>query len=278
MAKFSERYGYTKVSNIIIREQITPPIINGIVNWLDLLKDDEDGIGEGLYVDIDYTIWEDYFHERTSEYRNKYSNSYVIDTFIVNGKHEWFEILNLLERFILMLRCIEDFDQKQHDKYLEDLNCIFIKHNFAYRVIGGCFEEITSDEEIKSIAEAIATPVEGVQTHLNEALKLLSPSNETPNYRNSIKESISAVEALGEMITEEKTLGKSLSLSTLEKKGIIIPANLREGARKLYDYTNDNTTGIRHTSGDITNSPTADEAIYMLVACSAFINYLKKKI
>ncbi|MDD3508231.1 MAG: hypothetical protein PHY27_07395 [Parabacteroides sp.] len=38
------------------------------------------------------------------------------------------------------------------------------------------------------------------------------------------------------------------------------------------------TTGIRHALMDDTNAPTADEAIFMLVSCSAFINYLTKKI
>ena len=44
-----------------------------------------------------------------------------------------------------------------------------------------------------------------------------------------------------------------------------------------YGYTNDKTTGIRHALMDDTNAPTADEAIFMLVSCSAFINYLTKK-
>jgi hypothetical protein len=44
-----------------------------------------------------------------------------------------------------------------------------------------------------------------------------------------------------------------------------------------YGYTNDKTTGIRHAVMEETNAPTADEAISMLVSCSAFINYITKK-
>ena len=34
MALFSERYGYLKPREVIIREQITEPIQNSIYNWL----------------------------------------------------------------------------------------------------------------------------------------------------------------------------------------------------------------------------------------------------
>ena len=44
-----------------------------------------------------------------------------------------------------------------------------------------------------------------------------------------------------------------------------------------YGYTNDKTTGIRHALMDDTNAPTADEAKFMLVSCSAYINYITKK-
>ena len=37
MALFSERYGYTKPSDVIIRERITPEIQNAILNCIDEL-------------------------------------------------------------------------------------------------------------------------------------------------------------------------------------------------------------------------------------------------
>ena len=46
---------------------------------------------------------------------------------------------------------------------------------------------------------------------------------------------------------------------------------------KLYGYTNNPDTGIRHALIDDTNIPTSAEATYMLVTCSAFINYLNTK-
>ena len=48
---------------------------------------------------------------------------------------------------------------------------------------------------------------------------------------------------------------------------------------KLYAYTNQPTTGIRHALMDSSGTyvPKAEEALFMLVSCSAFINYLNKK-
>lgn len=97
------------------------------------------------------------------------------------------------------------------------------------------------------------------------------------DYHNSIKESISAVEALCRGKTGENTLGKALN--QLEKKRVVIPKLLKTAFEKLYAYTNQEDTGIRHSlmDDDGTYTPIADEAIFMLVSCSAFVNYLRKK-
>ena len=48
---------------------------------------------------------------------------------------------------------------------------------------------------------------------------------------------------------------------------------------KLYAYTNQPDVGIRHALMDSSGTyvPKAEEALFMLVSCSAFINYLNKK-
>jgi len=69
------------------------------------------------------------------------------------------------------------------------------------------------------------------------------------------------------------TLGDALEL--LEKKHSLHPA-LKAGFSKLYGYTSDEG-GIRHAMLDEPNLTSAD-AIYFLVSCSAFINYLKSKV
>ena len=48
-----------------------------------------------------------------------------------------------------------------------------------------------------------------------------------------------------------------------------------EAFLSLYGYTSDEN-GIRHGGIDFTNAPSED-AKYMLISCSAFINYLIQK-
>ena len=136
---------------------------------------------------------------------------------------------------------------------------------------------ITSEQEIKTIETAIENSARNIKMHLNRALDLYA---QRPNgdYRNSIKESISAVEAFCREKTGENTLGKALN--KLEKNGIIFPDVLKHAFDKLYAYTNQPDAGIRHALMDDTGvyTPQAEEAIFMLVSCSAFINYLNKKV
>ena len=70
------------------------------------------------------------------------------------------------------------------------------------------------------------------------------------------------------------------ALNHLETKGISLPKVLKEAFEKLYAYTNQGSTGIRHAlmDQDGTYVPSRDEALFMLVSCSAFINYLSKKV
>jgi len=94
-----------------------------------------------------------------------------------------------------------------------------------------------------------------------------------PNYRNPIKESISAVESLCNLITGRKdTLGDALK--KLEAKVVIHPA-LKKGFSSIYGYTSD-ADGIRHGLLEETNLDFED-AKFMLVSCSAFVNYLIAK-
>ena len=137
--------------------------------------------------------------------------------------------------------------------------------------VEGKIVEITSEGEITEIELAIeqSQPYAGVKTHLTTALSLMS-SRTNPDYRNSIKESISAVESLAKRLTgdEGATLGDALK--KLEKAKQLHPA-LKDAFSKLYGYTSD-AGGIRHA---LTNEAdnTQAEARFMLIACSAFINF-----
>lgn len=275
MALFSERYGYTKPSDVIIRERITPEIKNAIFNCIIKLEKsltfNELGYIKNYFIIIERDICEHHFNQKVIDYKQ----GYIID-FIDDSSIEWYKKLDLLELIIktLVKYCnIPPISEKTIKDYIGNLNYEFERLKFSYRVINNQIVEITSEEEIKSIETALTTSDGNIREHLSKALELYS-KRPIADYRNSIKESISAVEAISRNITGENVL----NFKKMEEKGVVVPTVLRKAFECLYGYTNDKTTGIRHALMDDTNAPQAEEALFMLVSCSAFINYLNKKI
>ena len=97
----------------------------------------------------------------------------------------------------------------------------------------------------------------------------------SPDYRNSIKESISAVEAACQIITGDQKATLGQAVKKLEGSGVELHPAFRDALSKMYGYTND-ASGIRHALLD-ESTLDADDARFMLVTCSAFVNYLKAK-
>jgi hypothetical protein len=154
-------------------------------------------------------------------------------------------------------------------------NYVLERELSAYRLIDKHIVEITSDEEINSIEEAIAdtSKLKGVQAHLKTALSLLA-DREKPDYRNSIKESISAVEAISQIITRDAKATLGSALKVFEEKALLHPA-LKKSISSLYGYTSA-ADGIRHA---MLEEPklSFNDAKFMLVSCTAFTNYLISK-
>jgi len=127
---------------------------------------------------------------------------------------------------------------------------------------------VKDEQEIAAIEEGLEYPEKAVRTHLETALRMLS-DKQSPDYRNSIKESISAVEAACRLASgkESATLGDAL-----KKIQNVHPA-LSKAFNQLYGYSSD-ASGVRHSLIDEPNITYAD-AKFMLIACSAFVSYLK---
>ena len=285
MALFSERYGYTKASDVIIREKITPEIQNAICSCYDKLPDLFNEViayyqdAKAEYQNLEEYLWVYFLNERAANFSDGYKYHVVATVYIEDKSNAWYKKLDIIEKTIQYLR---NFDAKNHKFYsvasnfIKLLNSAFERLNFAYRIINDEIVEITSEQEIKTIEIAIDNSARNVKMHLNRALELYAQRPDG-DYRNSIKESISAVEAFCREKTGENTLGKALN--KLEKNGIVFPDVLKHAFDKLYAYTNQPDAGIRHALMDDTGvyTPKAEETIFMLVSCSAFINYLNKK-
>jgi hypothetical protein len=150
-------------------------------------------------------------------------------------------------------------------------NAVLEEHLSAYRFVGEILVPITSEEEITAVEQAMShgSQFKPAIAHLETALARLA-DRASPDYRNSIKESISAVEAVCQILTGDPkaTLGQAL------KKIGIHPA-LEKGFSAIYGYTSD-ADGIRHALLEDSTVDT-DDAKFFLVSCSAFINYLIAK-
>lgn len=281
MALFSERYGYTKPSDVIIREQITPEIENAICSCYDRLSNSLSrlSISDSHIVTLEKYLWVYFLNKREAKFYS--GNGYFLSAipFFEDQKNQWYLKLNLIE---FIIRYLDRRGSEIHayhsimNNYIGELNSEFKRHNFACRIVDKKIVEITSENEIVSIETAIADSTNNIRLHLNKALELYS-LRPYGDYRNSIKESISAVEAYCREKTNEETLGKSLN--KLESLGITIPKMLKVAFDKLYAYTNQPDTGIRHALMDDEGkyTPSNEEALFMLVSCSSFLNYLNAK-
>lgn len=199
-------------------------------------------------------------------YREEKMFDIINDTFYTD---DYDSVLTLFEFLLNKFEKLDEYNQVPVQKCA---NALFEREFVGYRYVNSIIIPITDDTEISSIEEATTTAYRNVNNHLNKALVLIS-DREHPDYANSIKESISAVEAIcSEILGKSDTLGAALK--KLEQKGIVIHPCLKGAFDKLYGYTSD-ATGIRHAGQLDGKGATFDEAKFMLISCSAFINYIK---
>jgi hypothetical protein len=159
---------------------------------------------------------------------------------------------------------------------MNNLKDILVDENSGYRISGNTFVPIVPEDELSEITKATMHN-DGVKDHLSKAKEFISPTNNSPNYRNSIKESISAVELLlRNIFVNNNELSKNVSMLN-----DIIHPSLAVALDKIYAYTSD-ASGVRHShkanhKGSEDNAPNQAEAIFSLVVCSAYINLIKAK-
>ena len=181
---------------------------------------------------------------------------------------EWNEVYDFIEFLI------KNIPANWEDELRNFCNSLLEEENAAYRILDQEVVEITDETEIKAIEDALQIEIQPISTHLKRALELLSEKKK-PDFRNSIKESISAVEACCQYIADnpKATLGDALKL--INSSNIIHPA-LERGFSAIYGYTSD-SGGIRHALIDGNETPSYADAKFMLVACSGFVNFLLTK-
>ncbi len=278
--KFSQRAGLTQAEKILQAESIDDDLRNSL--WSILSAFYWDSFNKSMYdmgSRVDYishsnlgalfqSLWLHYYKKPTDTipklFFDERGGLNVLRSYFFSA--EWYEIYDFIE-FVAVYG--PDAEKRE---FIKACNFFLERENSAYRFLDEKIVEISSPVELAEIETAIkkATPYYGVRQHLSSAIGMLS-DRENPDYRNSIKESISAVESLCKTVSgdDKATLGEALNV--LEKNGKLHPA-LKRAFGALYGYTND-TNGIRHALIEESNLTSAD-ARFMLISCSAFVNYV----
>ena len=267
---FSERKGIknfsemVQINNLSVRSRNL--IYTCICKYIQMIEEDVDSseLIEYIYIQLMSLTKDDIPY-------NYYTYRYDID-----------EIFKFIKKVILQLDYSDIFDFIDgliiyfknnicyiNKEFTAEINQLFINENINYRILNNMVTDIIQEKEIESIEETLNNPYIEVSQHYSKAIEQLY---KVKDFDNSIKESISSVEAMCQILTQNNkaTLGDVLK----SLKNRIHPA-MESAFQKLYGYTSD-ANGIRHANGLGEGDSTFEEAKYMLISCSAFVNYLKE--
>lgn len=178
----------------------------------------------------------------------------------------WYEVYDFIEHVAK-----NAFEYEQDRRAFTALcNSVLERERSGYRFVGLQIAPIIDSAEVAAVEEAGSSSLLGVRAHIQRALELLS-DRENPDFRNSIKESISAVESACKTIAGNGSADLAAALQVVNSRHPMHAA-FREALKRLYGYTSDED-GIRHGIMDESAVDFAD-AKFMLVACAAFCNFL----
>lgn len=274
---FSERKGIKHFSDIVQVDSLNERTRNKIYSVISEKFDE-------LYIDysnalkdkfIEY-LYKELFSKTERDipmWGNDYDYSEVFNTiYAIMIEDDYTDVFTFIEGIITFFVVADKITYNRYNyknEYIESISNVFKNENVNYKIINNKITDIVDEQQINSIEETLNNPYKEVSVHYAKAIEQLYS---VKDFDNSIKESISSVESMCQIITQNNkaTLGDALKLL----KDKIHPA-LKSAFEKLYGYTSD-ANGIRHANGLGEGNSTFEEAKYMLISCSAFVNYLKE--
>jgi len=269
---FSVRHGYVNPEEILkmnyesMTDELKVRLWNFVARLLQFLGEEQ----YDLFANFSLKIWDGFFHESINSFIASYWEEDFEKRFF---KLEWYKVYDFIEFLYFLLKS----NKKQFLKpFSEKINQILEEEYAPYRMIEGYITPITNEYEIQTIKEAFkkADKYQPVKEHLEKALTHLS-NRTNPDYINSIKESISALESLANLILN--TSGRTLT-QIHEKlcSQLKCPEPIKKQIKEYYDWAS-KEEGIRH--GKITGKSTIGqaEAKLFLVQISGLVNYLISK-
>lgn len=279
---FSKRHQYKAVRTAIQTESLDVGTRNAIWNTINTFFRNY-AAQCNVYVDMWVELYEQAADERPN-IAGRYASAgehfwlYYRNKII---KDIWYESFDIIE-FLLNRRNTDKWYNEICAKgwgipsFLKsaDFNSIFKRYMVGYRVVGETIVQISSEEEIVEIEKAVTQSPDSVSEQLSKALRFLA-DRKTPDNAKSVDCSISAVEAQCRHLLDDPTPTLGKALDQLEHHGIHLHGALRTAFKQLYGFTSD-ANGIRH-AGLLPSEVDQDLAKFMLVTCSAFVNYLRAK-
>lgn len=216
-------------------------------------------------------IWSEFFSMPLDQWHGFIPDlsSSIKRLMIGNDNHHFFTVIDFIEYVLNNYEPIHE----NSEEFEKKINNVLIKNNSVYRVINQQFGKLSQEEEVKEVSKASKSILETVNIHLKKSMNLMS--QEKPDFANSIAESIKAVESICEKIVGDPnaTLGQALKIIEKERQ-IELPTPLKSSFDKLYGWSSSDQ-GIRHAFSTIPKEEVdIEEARFMLVSCSAFVNYL----
>ncbi len=286
---FSDRIGVTAPRKQLQVDAIDAPLRNGL--WECLKEYYLVGWRSETY-ETDYrfksmmkSIYIDFFKISSDSIQYGHAkNIAAVRLWFYDNETKWYQLYNFIdfmigarERFFTneFMSGEKEKNRKTDTDFVTRVNFFLEREKSAYRILGNRLAPITDPEEIKEIERAISSDGKFIlfRSHIARALELYAQKPES-DYRNSIKESISAVECVAKIASGDDKATLAIALKKIDKTHPIHEA-LRQAFLKLYGWTSD-AGGIRHAllEADQIDEP---DARFMLIACSAFGNYLIQK-
>lgn len=272
MKSFSQRKGLKPVLEIIQIDSMNSDLRNSLWNALDVTIWSSTGFlwkeyGGAEIELLSKMLWFNYF-KKPIDSRPDSNHKILAALRKYFFECEWFEAYDFLEFLIA-------YYEQTKPRLSTFMNGILERELSAFRFVSGHLTDITNTQELAMLDDALRdSKFAGVAAHLQRGLELYA-DRESPDYRNSIKESISAVESMARIVAENPKATLGDALKTIEKRGSLHHA-LKDGFIKLYGYTSDEG-GIRHAMLDEPNI-TSSDARYFLLSCTSFVNYLKAQL
>lgn len=270
--RFSDRIGVTSPPTVVQLDDIDAPLRNQLWNLVDraVLQKLQSSLRYGsatshIWKAWRHKLWDEFFKHPADQSGDDGvdTRQQIRDWFF---KIRWFEVYNFLE-FVAGM-------ENMPSGFRDAANIVLERERSGFRFVDGCLAPISSDAEVATVRNALSATERGmapVNEHLKTSLALFSDRT-SPDFRNSVKESISAVEALAVLIAKDDNATLGRALKVIAAKIPIHPA-LQGAFEKMYGWTSDDG-GIRHALTDESTPVDFDDAKFMLVACSAFVNFL----